>query len=945
MLKWLLIFISLQTLGQSRLNHQADSLRTIGFYEEELALRSKELSTDKFDLTLAKANLLISKNETEKAITLLNKLKPNNPEETFWKGRSLALYYRKTENTTESIKILSQLSPSQHLHKAIIQLDLGQTYAASQEQIKAIEHLEAAANLLSNKYLLGLTYSDLSFAYDAAGIRNKTSEYGDKALKTFMQYHPEAFSMVSSLHNNLLFFVIEYGDEKLAREVQKSYVSYMKSRYPKQAKAIDQTHAQALHLLSNIRYAGFTKNEEFSLQNLTLLENLFQQAPKEWTSNNLGILSAGYEAVQYYLRKQKKFDKALAFAEKVNKVEQAPYNQMKKYAALALTQYDCNQNHEALKNVDLCMASFEFQKGSKSYQTLMVLKAELLSRLGRTQEAKNVLNDIYKEAVGQSIMTVNIKDFPQHYNKIFIDLLIHSGWVYQNIYRLNGKKDTDYQTAKHFFRLAAQVFEEYYQNGIYNNSLGEIIDQIEDGLLFEHQRLTQKELLNDINLLETISNTHLWNKFSSKYIQNLNLPERELEAKNKLQLKRNILTRTYDNELKNQAEILKIDRLIHGIDNSISKKSSAFSKMTATDFELRKIQKELNKTKAVIKFSLTEKNVYAYVITSETVKPVLLGSLQEIDQLSQNYANSLSKIKADYPRHRKALEQKIIKPLNISSFSHLVFIPDGFLSYIPFETLLNEQQRVSYHFSLKGLTVKTNQKLQQGLAGVVPSYASSNALSELKYSIKELESIKNLFKTTDVFTNENATKEAFIKSLGNYGIHHLAMHSEMDEEDYENSSLVFSDYERLYFHEIYSLNFPSELVVLSACNTGLGKYLNGEGLMSLARSLNYAGVKSSVTSLWQVPDKETAELMKYFYQYLTQGKDKDEALMLAKRSFTNANPMKAHPYYWAGFILTGETDAISNPSKKVYYYGAGIIALLIVMLVLRRNKPLWTKSP
>lgn len=76
------------------------------------------------------------------------------------------------------------------------------------------------------------------------------------------------------------------------------------------------------------------------------------------------------------------------------------------------------------------------------------------------------------------------------------------------------------------------------------------------------------------------------------------------------------------------------------------------------------------------------------------------------------------------------------------------------------------------------------------------------------------------------------------------------------------------------------------MVVLSACNTGVGEYLNGEGLMSISRALNYAGVRSTVNSLWQVPDKETSELMSYFYEFLNEGIAKDLALVKAKESLS-----------------------------------------------------------
>src|SRR5690606_35794612 len=98
---------------------------------------------------------------------------------------------------------------------------------------------------------------------------------------------------------------------------------------------------------------------------------------------------------------------------------------------------------------------------------------------------------------------------------------------------------------------------------------------------------------------------------------------------------------------------------------------------------------------------------------------------------------------------------------------------------------------------------------------------------------------------------------------------------------------------------------------------------NGEGLMSISRALNYAGVKSTVNSLWQVPDKETSELMSYFYGFLKEGLSKDLALVKAKREFIRKNPMKEHPYYWSGFILNGDVTPLT-PQSNDWHYGLAL---------------------
>ncbi len=107
------------------------------------------------------------------------------------------------------------------------------------------------------------------------------------------------------------------------------------------------------------------------------------------------------------------------------------------------------------------------------------------------------------------------------------------------------------------------------------------------------------------------------------------------------------------------------------------------------------------------------------------------------------------------------------------------------------------------------------------------------------------------------------------------------------------------------------MQLKANLAVLSACNTGSGKLSRGEGIMSLARGFMYAGCPSVITSLWSVDDKSTAVIMKHFYEGLSKGLSKDDALRASKLSYLkNADEIKSNPFYWAGFVLIGNPDAI-----------------------------------
>ena len=116
--------------------------------------------------------------------------------------------------------------------------------------------------------------------------------------------------------------------------------------------------------------------------------------------------------------------------------------------------------------------------------------------------------------------------------------------------------------------------------------------------------------------------------------------------------------------------------------------------------------------------------------------------------------------------------------------------------------------------------------------------------------------------------------------------------------------------------DIYGLRAPVDLVVLSACQTALGKDVRGEGLLGLTRGFMYAGASSVVASLWKVDDEATAELMRQFYtNMLRKGMTPADALRAAQNSIRQRPEWQA-PYYWAGFTLQGEYRQVIKPARR-----------------------------
>jgi CHAT domain-containing protein len=192
----------------------------------------------------------------------------------------------------------------------------------------------------------------------------------------------------------------------------------------------------------------------------------------------------------------------------------------------------------------------------------------------------------------------------------------------------------------------------------------------------------------------------------------------------------------------------------------------------------------------------------------------------------------------------------------------------------------------------------------------------------LPFARREVEAIAGLFPAASrrVRIGAEATESAIKQEdLARYRILHLATHGRTDERRPARSGLLFAPGDReedglLQGVEILNFELDADLVVLSACGSGLGRLIRGEGLVGLTRAFFYAGARRLVVSLWNVDDESTAALMRSFYRRLQAGAPSDRALREAKRELLRSDrPAFRFPYYWASFVLIGETAAQEAP--------------------------------
>lgn len=260
----------------------------------------------------------------------------------------------------------------------------------------------------------------------------------------------------------------------------------------------------------------------------------------------------------------------------------------------------------------------------------------------------------------------------------------------------------------------------------------------------------------------------------------------------------------------------------------------------------------------------------------------------------------------------------------------LLIVPDDVLNLVPFEILSSSKEEERYliqdysigyaysaTLSQRG-QAKKKQQAEHLFLGFAPSFSnqiaenrdcSGEVLANLTHSVNEITEIQALLGGEAMFGNQ-ANRDFFLDQAAHYKIIHLATHACMDEENPMQSKVFFAD-EPIINQELFNLNLSADMAVLSACNTGSGQLVKGDGVMSLSKGFIHAGCPSALVSLWSVDDYSTSEIMISFYKYLKKGQSKDKAIRNAKLEYlASADKVKRHPFYWAAFVHMGDSVAL-----------------------------------
>ncbi len=371
-------------------------------------------------------------------------------------------------------------------------------------------------------------------------------------------------------------------------------------------------------------------------------------------------------------------------------------------------------------------------------------------------------------------------------------------------------------------------------------------------------------------------------------------------------------------------------------------------KYNAQVVPLDSIKKNLKANEMMLDYFIGKQYLYICCITnqhSETLQIPLDSNFSETLTL---FYNSIKKIESnEFSGYANSIYKILIKPIEskFSNISSLIILPDDYLWYVPFECLgtklkTNSMNFSDYDFLIKRfdftysfsasywqLATKTTSG-QKAWAGFAPVFKNSTkdephknrvSLTALPFSEKEVDNIFTLYKSKNIPAKAFLHQEANLSNFKDFAdkdqIIHIATHGVYNNDQPELSGLYFYENSSaasepqgvglLNIDDLYNLRISSDLVVLSACESGLGKLVRGEGLLSLTRAFISKGAKNVLYSLWKISDKQTSELMLQFYKNIIAGDGYSVALRKAKLSLISSKE-SAFPYYWAGFILNGK---------------------------------------
>lgn len=338
------------------------------------------------------------------------------------------------------------------------------------------------------------------------------------------------------------------------------------------------------------------------------------------------------------------------------------------------------------------------------------------------------------------------------------------------------------------------------------------------------------------------------------------------------------------------------------------------SLVSVTSVPLQEILARLAPNEAIVEYYFHEKDLYAVTLSGAGVRAAKIDG-RGLEERIRGFREQIERRHDGVAIQARALYDTLLRPLESDIGSRdLLIVPHGALHYLPFVALHDGKDYLVANRSLRYLPSASVLKYLKPARTQSPETVLvfgnpdlGDATLDLPNAETEARTIAALLPGSELLVRGKASENAFKQFAPSFHYLHIASHGQFNADKALDSRLLLSKDAAqdgsLTVGELYNINLDVDLTTLSACETGLGKVLNGDDLVGLTRGFLYAGSSNVVASLWQVDDLATADLMRSFYTKLKTGMSKKLALRQAQMDTRLKFP---HPFFWAAFFLTGQ---------------------------------------
>lgn len=756
------------------------------------------------------------------------------------------------------------------------------------------------------------------------------------------------YDYLISVYNDLAYQSRTLGFYDDARK----FLNKAKSVYTSQQQLVDvmeiPVRKPVAFAYSEVLINAEAKEEEMMMAALADLEELVDQ--RTVRKAELVRLSSAYNAVaDFYINNLKDYP---TFGEE----------KAWKYIALTRQTLDPNLNPQGVDQINfneakLLFNSQKFEQAQKRFEQLAdeldqsdlrrpffeVMKAMCYMKLDEPVKAKDSFFEMMKRThLGKDALKEDGSNYQPSTNIIHASLFAE---IADSIRVYDESLYTSIGTT--LVQAGIKEFEANYNGEYFSPKLKSTYELLLKNALRDLSRVGDEPIKRQkvselLSQSETIESQFLWSQFLlNRRRGSLKVPDSVRRTEQLMRLNITEARRSGDVQ-----RCFELEKELEKFEQSIHEQYPTYSSFAQGRFDLTAFQQKLDDQTLVVKYVELKNTLSRWEITSSDIRIDDLGSSTAVKAQSQKYLDVILNRKEDRTQAHELCQRLL--PKNYESFSKIVVV-NGAMFGLPFDALCDEQKNylvesrtITYAPHLVFSGYDEVDSFDKGKIFVFcPTTQSDN--TDLKGAIRESSFLSNSYRS-DYYSDQRATREAFLSGSAKANVLHLSMHAEIDEELVERSCFLFHD-QKLYLDELYGLDLSGQMAVLSACNTGKSLKDIKNGNASLQRAFMYAGIPSTLSSLWEVPDASSEKIIQTFYTQLYEGKTNGEAIRMAKKDFLSQvdDPHLRAPYFWAGFILSGKDQTIALHSNETstsiwWIVLAGILLLGLLLFFVRSRQ-------